>query len=318
MKLALGFITYNESSSKYLEEFLLSLKSSLGFLESHDFKVFAYDNSTPEYNVNRLTIEAYNRENNFFIEYISSPENFGFGRSFNILINRAKNEGAEYFLVLNPDIVLDLNAVSKLLERLEGNGELSSVSPKILRWDFENKKKTDYIDSCGIVLRPALRFVDLGQGEKDEGQYDKAEILGPSGACGLYRLSALEKIKEDGQYFDERFFMYKEDCDLAYRLFLAGFKSELVSGAIIYHDRTTSSSGRGLVKIISDRRQKSRQARAWSFQNQNLIFHKYFKKQDIVNKFLIVFHVFVSLFFSLILEQFLLKSYFSKNKSQKY
>jgi len=314
MKLVIGFITYNELSAKYLDEFLLSLKVALGFLKQKDFKVFVFDNSSPDFNANRLAIEFFNSNNDFFIEYDSAGENLGFGRTYNILINKAKREKAEYFLIINPDTIMDSGAISCLIKALDGDKKLASVSPKILRWDFENKQKTRDIDSCGIILKSALRFNDLGQGEIDSGQYNQSAILGPSGACGLFRLSALGKISKNGQYFDERFFMYKEDCDLAYRLFLAGFTSKLISEAIVFHDRTTKSSGNGLTNIIKDRRQKSRQIRAWSLQGQNLIFRKYFKNQTFVNKLLIIFRVLAMFVFSLILEQFLLKNYFVKNK----
>jgi GT2 family glycosyltransferase len=154
-----------------------------------------------------------------------------------------------------------------------------------------------------------LRFYDLGQGEKDDKRFDFFKIFGPSGAAGIFRLSALEKIKENNQYFDEQFFMYKEDCDLAYRLFLAGFKSALVPSAIMYHDRTASSAGRGLLRKIFNRSKKSRQIRSWSFRNQHLIFIKHWTKQNLFSQAIIILRVLAMGVFSLILEQYLLKEY---------
>jgi GT2 family glycosyltransferase len=183
------------------------------------------------------------------------------------------------------------------------------------RWDFANQVKTQQLDSVGIALLPGLRFIDLGQGQIDQGQFDEAKILGPSGAAALFRVAALTKIAESQsdsnqqEYFDERFFMYKEDCDLIYRLFLAGYGSIMVPQAIMYHDRTAAASGRGFWRRFSDRSHKNQQIRAWSFRNQHLLYFKHWKSQNIVNRLRIGWSMSGMFIFSLILEQFLLKEY---------
>ncbi len=309
MKLVVGFLTYNDSSVKYLADFLPSLKEALGFLESGDYKVLAFDNSDKNNKSNKEILESFSENNGTFLEYISADSNLGFSRAYNILINSAIRFGAEYFFVVNPDTLLEKNTISELVLALDRNSELASVSPKIRRWDFAVNTKTRIIDTCGLIVKPGLRFYDLGQGEKDDKRFDFNGILGPSGAAGIFRLSALEKIKENDQYFDERFFMYKEDCDLIYRLFLIGAKSALVPSAIMYHDRTAASSGNSLIKKISNRRKKSRQIRSWSFRNQHLIFVKHWTKQNLISRIIIICRALAIGIFSLILEQFLLKEY---------
>ena len=313
MKLAVGIITYNDLSAKYLADFLPSLKEALNFLKPDDYQVYAFDNSAPEHQENRIILSS---EPYSFVKYSGRGVNLGFSRAYNILITSAYNDQAEYFLVINPDTVLEKDAIKKLLAALENDAKLASASPKILRWDFLNRLKTKTIDSLGIILKPGLRFADLGQGVEDQGQFDQASILGPSGAAGLFRLSALKKVVEyndaskNSQYFDERFFMYKEDCDLAYRLFLAGYKSALVPTALVYHDRTAASSGRSLWHILQDRNRKSRQIRSWSFRNQHLLFVKHWSQQNLASKIVIIYRVLAMFIFSLILEQFLLKQYY--------
>lgn len=309
MKLVVGFLTYNESSAKYLADFLPSLKESLGFLDKNDYKVLAFDNSDKNNEINKLKIEEFNKNNSDFLEYFNTGSNLGFGKAYNILIRLSLRYEAEYFLVINPDTILEKNTISELVATLDGNIELASVSPKIRRWDFAANTKTKIIDSCGLVLGSGLSFSDLGQGQCDDKRFDKFKIIGPSGAAALFRLSSLEKVKVGNQYFDENFFMYKEDCDLAYRLLLIKEKSALVPSSIMYHDRTASSSGASLINKISDRLLKSRRIRSWSFRNQHLIFVKYWDKQNLKSKFVIIFRIIFMGFFSLILEQFNLKEY---------
>ena len=327
MKLAVGFIMYNESSAKYLADFLPSLAAALKFLAPTDYQVYAWDNSFNDEAVNRKFIESFNKpagdsndatdtsNHRPTINYQTQGLNLGFSRAYNILIGEAIKNRAEYFLMLNPDMVLETNAIAALVRALDNDASSAAVSPKILRWDFARRAPTRIIDSLGLILQPGLEFRDLGQGQEDRGQFDKAEIIGPSGAAGLWRVSALIKIAErptaaaSPQYFDERFFMYKEDCDLAYRLLIAGYISRLVPEAIIYHDRTAVIFGQGLWCRIVNRRQKSRPIRSWSFRNQHLIFVKHWKSQNNRNRVKIVLHCLSFLVFSLILEQFILKEY---------
>lgn len=309
MKLFVGFITYNEASAKYLESFLVSLQAALSFLSTDKYQIVAFDNSDADYNINRLSVEHFNHRSGANVGYLSLGKNLGFSRAYNILISEALSAGAKYFLSVNPDMIFEPDFLEKLLTVLEKDEKLGSVSPKLLRWDFVGKGKTKQIDSCGIGLKSGLRFFDVGQGEEDRGQYNKAEIIGPSGAAGLYRLSALEGVKDEYGYFDERFFMYKEDCDLAYRLNRAGFNSCLVPAAIAYHDRTAAFYGRHLIDFLFNRRQMSRQVRSWSFLNQHLIFKKHYQQEPFFSRLIIVSRIVKMFIFSLILEKFNLKNY---------
>jgi GT2 family glycosyltransferase len=150
----------------------------------------------------------------------------------------------------------------------------------------------------------------------------KEEIIGPSGACAIYRLSALEKIMQNGQYFDELMFMYKEDCDLAYRLILVGFKSKCVCEATAFHDRTIGGSGQSNLAAALNRKNKSRQAKKWAFLNQQIIFIKYWRLQSLRNKIAIIWFEIKMLIFALFFETYLLKEYFNlfriKNKIKIY
>ena len=303
--------------------FLPSLEAALNFLDRADYQVYAFDNSSADSQTNQLSLQSFNEISaRRPIKILTQGCNLGFSRAYNILINSALKDQAEYFLVINPDTFIEPEAIKKLIATLDRDLSLASVSPKICRWNFVAREKTSVIDSLGIILKPGLQFLDLGQGADDHGQFDQTKILGPSGAAGLFRLSALKKISEPGinsnpQYFDERFFMYKEDCDLVYRLFLAGYKSVLVPEALIYHDRTAASSGQGLLKTIQGRQRKSRQVRSWSFRNQHLIFVKHWKSQNLTDRIFISFWVLFMFIFSLILEQFLLKEYYLVFSSRK-
>lgn len=315
MKIALGFITYNTDTAKYLPYFLDSLFKSLELLPKDEYLVLARDNSDEENNYNREYIESVFNKNEELIRFSFSGKNDGFSKSYNLMITEAKEWGAEAFFIINPDTIIAPDTLKKLIEVLGSDNMLGSVAPKVLRWDFENQKLSTTIDTCGLSLRPGLVFVDIGQGLEDVNQFHNFPILGPSGAAGLYRMSALEKIKDELGYLDERMFMYKEDCDLAYRLFLAGFSSKLVPEALVYHDRSVSARGTGILSSLSSRAGKSRQVKIWSHLNQHLIIIKFWSKQSPANKLKILTRVFLFGIFAIFYEPFLLKNY---SKISKY
>ena len=298
-KIYIGFITYGSSTAPYLPYFLPSLMSQI----NADCKIVAIDNSEEKDNDNLTYIK--NNYPEIVLEW--AGKNLGFSKAFNLMIKKAVDNGAEYFLALNPDMILEPDMVNYLVKELDNNKKLGSVSPKILRWDFADKKKTKIIDTCGIILLPGLRFADSGQGAEDQGQYDDSDIIGPSGSAALYRISALEKIKQPGEYFDELMFMYKEDCDLAYRLFLAGFKSKCVSSGIAFHDRSSGRQGNSDLKIILNRKNINRQVKKWSFLHQQIIFKKFWGTIDLKNKLALILYQIKIFIFILFFEPYLIK-----------
>ncbi|HOZ55872.1 MAG: N-glycosyltransferase [Parcubacteria group bacterium ADurb.Bin316] len=301
MKLAIGIILYEDFTAKYLPYFLQSLKKQTW----QDFELLVFDNGEKLEDSNIAVVNEYFPN----VKWQGVKKNLGFARAYNFLIREAKDAGAEYFLAINPDVILEPDVLELLVKEIGGNQELGSVCPKIMQWNFAKNQKTNIIDSGGIKLKSGLRFFDVGQGEVDHGQFDNTEILGPSGAASLYRLSALEKAKEDNQYFDELMFMYKEDCDLAYRLQLAGFKSKCVANALVYHDRTAQGKGESDSKIIKARLFKSRQVKEWSFLHQQIIFIKYWHILNFAEKLNAVIYELKMIIFVLLFEQHLLKQF---------
>ena len=61
----------------------------------------------------------------------------------------------------------------------------------------------------------------------------------------MYRRKALDDIAIDGQYFDEDFFAYREDADLAWRCRLFGWTSIYVPRAVAQHRRRVTPERRG-------------------------------------------------------------------------
>jgi len=128
---------------------------------------------------------------------------------------------------------------------MEKRADAASASGKLLRFDGRT------IDSTGIVWTRNQRHLDRGADEPDLGQYDAPQdIFGPSGAAALYRVRALHETAIDGQIFDEDFFAYREDADLAWRLRLMGWTSIYVPAAVARHRRRVTPERRSQLSAL--------------------------------------------------------------------
>jgi GT2 family glycosyltransferase len=139
--------------------------------------------------------------------------------------------------LFNNDMELAEDCLAELVAELERYPQIGSVTPKML--DFIDR---DVIDGAGDMLSWRGGGRRRGHGERDAGQYERAEeVFGPCGGAALYRASALEAVGN----FDEAYYAYYEDIDWAFRAQLAGFRCRYVPRAVLYH-RGSATLGRGM------------------------------------------------------------------------
>ena len=183
------------------------------------------------------------RSLNSRIQFLANSINVGFAAGQNQAIARS-NGG--WVLTLNPDVRLRPDFVSRAVAAGEIDRNVGSVSGKLVRMrpDFD-VPATNTLDSAGIYFTPALRHFDRGSGETDRGSYDQLEyVFGVTGAAGLYRREMIEDVSIDGEFFDNDFFAYREDADLAWRAQLLGWTCLYVPNVVAYHVRSVLPSNR--------------------------------------------------------------------------
>ncbi len=212
-----------------------------------------------------------------------------FQNHFNFGYAGAANQGidlsaAPFVNIINPDIILEPDYFEKILKAMKKSNKIAAATGKLLRYDFTKKEKTNVLDTTGLVFHRSTRVTDRGQGEEDEGQYDKKrEVWGVSGACPIYRRTALDDIKVNGEALDSSFFMYKEDVDLAWRLNQAGYKAIYVPKAVANHGRGTGAVKRkGLFGLLRGRKKLSRFQKYYSFRNHQKMLRKNLRLRDFI------------------------------------
>jgi GT2 family glycosyltransferase len=230
-RVSITIVTFN--SARFISHCLRHV-----FEQDHPaIEIIIVDNSSTDGTI--AAIEEYNAR----VKLVRNQQNVGFAQGHNQAI--ALSDG-EWVLTLNPDVRLSSDFVSKAIAAGECDERIGSISGKLLRmsFDFEIPAKK-VLDSTGIYFTPALRHFDRGSGEPDRGTYEKFEyVFGVTGAAGLYRRKMIEDISIRGEFFDNNFFAYREDADVAWRAQLLGWKCLYAPNAVAYHVRSVLPSNR--------------------------------------------------------------------------
>ncbi len=169
-------------------------------------------------------------------QVLRQDSNLGFAAGQNRAIRAT---AAPWVLVLNPDAFLEPTFLERLLERARVLPRTGALCGKLLRAGDDGAPLAPVeIDSSGMIVTRAFRHLDRGSGEPDHGQYDTEEaVFGATGAGVLLSRAMLDDIAVEGEVFDERFFAYREDADLAWRAQLLGWDCLYVPRAVGYHVR---------------------------------------------------------------------------------
>ncbi len=232
-RVLVSIVTFN--SARFLRHCLDSLKAQT----SSDFTASLWDNASSD-----GTVEIATDYVDFLHTTHFSNRNAGFCAAHNRAISESDTD---YVLVLNPDVVLEPRFIDLMVSALDSDPMAGSASGKLLRWETGTADNAEppvpeggraVIDTTGIYLAPNQRHLDRGSGECDTGQYERREyVFGTSGAAAFYRRAMLDSVRTGSEYFDEAFFAYREDADLAWRAQWLGWRCLYVPEAYGYHAR---------------------------------------------------------------------------------
>jgi len=212
----------NWNGKALLEDCLNSLKQQT----YKKFEIIIIDNGSTDGSVDYLV------RNWPKIKLIVLEKNTGFAYANNLGIQEAfKNPNIKYVITLNNDTKADSFYIEKMVEFADNYPEAGSIQPKVINF-FEKDK----IDSTGILIYFDCSAINRGQKSIDVASNKTEEIFGASASAALYNRKALEETKlSEGEFFDNDYFAYYEDVDLAWRLRLAGFKSFFIPEAKVFH-----------------------------------------------------------------------------------
>ena len=205
-------VIVNFNGQKYLEECLGSLEHQ----STRGFETILVDNGSRDESVGYL-------RNRFpWVLIVENGKNLGYAGGANAGIRAARGD---LILTLNNDTIPSPD----FIEKFTG---LVPDDPSVGMWAAKMVFPDGRINSAGICISRSGASWDRGMFEPDRGQYDRnEEVFGPCGGAALYR----KKMLDDIGLFDEDFFLFMEDVDLAFRARLAGWRCMYNPSAKVVH-----------------------------------------------------------------------------------
>ncbi|MBI4599173.1 glycosyltransferase family 2 protein [Candidatus Uhrbacteria bacterium] len=236
MTLALQLLSYNGS------QYLPVLFDSLRRQTDHDWHLAVLENSTV-FEEKRKSLAFFASCQDLPFTFASSETNLGFAGGHQRLFEQ---HAADIVFLVNQDAILEPDFIVRVRSYLETHADVGAATGKILRWDWNKEGRPEtqaVVDSLGLVRSATGKVTDSATGMPDlRVGRDSVPVFGISGCLPFYRRSAILDASHDGHLFDPAYGSYKEDVDLAYRLFRRGWKAVVLPEAVAYHQRSFRQS----------------------------------------------------------------------------
>lgn len=262
MKLGIVIVTYNSRNH------IARLLDSIIIQKNKDVIIYLVDN-----NSNDDTLEiAKKYQSELSISIIPSKTNNGYAGGNNIGIQKAISEECDLLFILNPDIQLEEKCLDILTNRIMLDEQIGVIGPLVLfgnnpeniiqfysaKVNFKTQRKVSPFSNKKLTVEiPSEIYCDF--------------VLG--GAM-LIRSTV---FKVTG-LFEEDYFMYNDELDIAYRIQKAGFQTLCIRDAIVRHFHDFNSI---------------------NIKGNNLMYYYVMRNKYLYFK---KFHLYLYLYFTLIIE----------------
>lgn len=159
------------------------------------------------------------------VQFIKSDINLGFAAGNNLAISKV--EDCEWITLLNPDAFPQPDWLQELALAAKKHQQFVFFGSQMRAADTPGllDGTGDVLHACGLSWRRD-HGVKIKNGTLSEG-----EIFGPCAAAAMYSRYALLEVNG----FDDSYFCYHEDIDIAFRLRLLGYRCWYVPTAVVDH-----------------------------------------------------------------------------------
>jgi len=217
-----------------LERCLTAVERSEG---SGSFEVVVVDNASRSFDASRVQAA------HPLVTVIVNDRNEGFARASNQALRAGSGE---YLLLLNPDTLVEPRAIGTIRDHLAADPTIGCATARVLlpdgRLDLACRRS---FPTPEVSLYRVLLLSRLFPMSRRFGRYnltflpeDKAADI--DAPCGAFMMVPRRVVERVG-LLDERFFMYGEDLDWAFRIKHAGWRVAYFPDAVVHHEKRASS-----------------------------------------------------------------------------
>lgn len=215
------FVNYNTEAD--LRRALESLTADIS-AGPNDVQINVVDNSQNQAGLRELLADSFSR-----VKYINPGANVGFAKGNNLGFQATP---ARYYFALNPDTIIPPQArtIERIIAFMDRHPKIGCIAPKLVNVDGSAQASCYRFNVAALASKPLrqLRWEERWRGlrrhtdwllMKEFDHNETRPVDWVLGAAMVVRKEVADKIG----WFDERFFMYLEDCDWCRRMWEAGW-----------------------------------------------------------------------------------------------
>lgn len=186
------------------------------------------------------------------VRVIALGENTGFAHAANAGLRAA---GGDRVALVNTDVTLAPDWLARMSGALSAHPEAASAACKML-----SLHDRGIVDDAGDILRRDGVCEQRGRFGADDGRWDEpGEVFGACAGAAMYRRDTV--LAAGG--FDEHYFAYLEDVDLALRLRLAGWACRYEPAVALHAAQASSAALPGGAAFLATRNTLLLVAKFW-------------------------------------------------------
>ncbi len=223
-RVAVSTIIVNHERRDLLRICLESLERALGAVDE-DTELIVVDNGSRDGSPELV------RERFPDVKVIALDRNEGFAGGVSRGIDEAQGE---WIAVFNNDTTVEPDAVAVMLEAARMHPRVGAVAAQMRFAD-----RRDVLNSAGLELDRLGIAADrlVGKRVDDYGPRMPYEVFGATGGAAIFRREMLDQVGG----FDESYFAFFEDADLAWRAHGHGWRALYAPAAVVYHHHSATA-----------------------------------------------------------------------------
>lgn len=278
-RLSIIIVSYNTA-----EVTTACIQSILAAQQLHpiDLEILVVDNASTDDSVDKIRSLK-----SRVIRVIPQKANLGFGKANNVALSSAKGS---YILFLNSDTIVSAINFPALLEYMDRHSSVGILTVRVLLPTGELDpashrgfptvwRSFTYFSKLEALTRsiPFINKLFGGYHLTHLNQAREHEIDSPSGAFFLTRKAILDRIGG----FDESFFMYGEDLDLAKRIKEQGY-------TVVFYPHQSITHLKGVSGIKHANKKRSTATTSYFYDAMRIFYDKHYARNypPVINRFI--------------------------------
>jgi GT2 family glycosyltransferase len=196
---------------------------SVSRLNYHNYHVLVVDNGSTDGTVQAI------RHRFPSVSMLENGANLGYAGGNNAGIRQALAQGAEYVCILNNDVTVAPDFLSRLLDALEEDDAAGVATPLVAEM-----ANPDRVWALGVMVDARTGTgtrLHVGERLQNREVDQPAEVDVASGAAMLVKRQVFERVG----LLDEAFYLYYEETDWCFQVRRAGYRILAVPTSVVWH-----------------------------------------------------------------------------------